>query len=148
MARDRFDYEEARRDLIDNGCDPDYLSYNNKAARDKYIRSCGLDPRSYGSDYEPDAGRAERKTGFWDRLFSADIEEETSRSSWDGVFSNDISEETSGSSWDAGIDESDPFDTDIDLFDSDIDPLDSDIDSFDSGIDIFGSGFGDYGDGF
>ena len=48
-ANDKFDYEEARRDIWDAGCDPDYLSeYSSKEERDKFIRGCGLNPRSYG----------------------------------------------------------------------------------------------------
>ena len=50
---DKFDYEEARLDIIDSGCDPDYLDERNPAKRDKYMRDCGLDPKWYGSTYEP-----------------------------------------------------------------------------------------------
>ena len=49
---DGFDYEEARRDIIENGCDPDYLDEYDPVKRDKYMRKVGLDPRDYGSRLE------------------------------------------------------------------------------------------------
>lgn len=43
-----FDYENAERDIFDAGGDPDYLSHYNEAARDRYLKGMGLNPRSYG----------------------------------------------------------------------------------------------------
>ena len=47
--QDHFDYEEARRDMRDNGLDPDYLSeYSSPEKRDDYLKKNGLDPKNYG----------------------------------------------------------------------------------------------------
>ena len=75
---DRFDYEEARLDIIDNGCDPDYLDDRNPARRDKYLRDCGLNPRDYGSTYSEPEPPEERKRGFFDSFFSFDSPAEES----------------------------------------------------------------------
>ena len=56
---DRFDYEEAERDIFDNGGDPDYLSHYNPERRDKYIRDMGLDP----DNYKPYKDRSSRSSG-------------------------------------------------------------------------------------
>ena len=53
---DNFDYEEARRDILDNGGDPDYLSEYNPAKRDEYLRKMGLHPKDYGSRLEKPKG--------------------------------------------------------------------------------------------
>ena len=53
---DNFDYEEARRDILDNGGDPDYLSEYNPAKRDEYLRKMGLRPKDYGSKLEQSKG--------------------------------------------------------------------------------------------
>jgi len=61
MSYDDFDYENARRDILDSGADPDYLDEYNPARRDRYMREVGLDPRDYGS------GRERKKDSGWDR---------------------------------------------------------------------------------
>lgn len=43
-----FDYDNAERDILDAGGDPDYLRYNDPAKRDKYLQSLGMKPESYG----------------------------------------------------------------------------------------------------
>lgn len=43
-----FDYENAERDILDAGGDPDYLSYTNPTKRDNYLRKMGLRPEKYG----------------------------------------------------------------------------------------------------
>ena len=57
---DDFDYEDARLDIIENGCDPDYLDERDPAKRDEYMRKVGLNPREYGSKY------GENKSKDWD----------------------------------------------------------------------------------
>lgn len=47
-----FDYENAKRDILDNGGDPDYLSETNEKDRDAYLRKMGLDPSEYGRTSE------------------------------------------------------------------------------------------------
>ncbi len=44
---DGFDYENAKQDILDNGGDPDYLSYHNASSRDSYMEKMGLDPDDY-----------------------------------------------------------------------------------------------------
>lgn len=69
MSYDDFDYEDARRDILDNGADPDYLDEYDPARRDRYLREVGLDPGDYGS------GRGRKKDGGRDPLdggFSSD----------------------------------------------------------------------------
>lgn len=46
---DNFDYENAKRDILDAGGDPDYLSHYDREARDRYLRNTGLNPKDYGS---------------------------------------------------------------------------------------------------
>ena len=54
---DRFDYEEARRDIRDNGGDPDYLSeYDSPEKRDAFLRSSGLDPDNYRDHFGRSSG--------------------------------------------------------------------------------------------
>lgn len=93
-SNDKFDYEEARRDLWDNGCDPDYLSeYDSPEERDRFLRDCGLDPAFYGSTYEPETRGRERESGF--SLF-ADFgnfsmpEEDDGESEWADSFADDL----------------------------------------------------------
>ena len=43
-----FDYENAERDSLDNGGDPDALSYTDPRKRDEYLRRMGLRPEDYG----------------------------------------------------------------------------------------------------
>jgi len=43
-----FDYEEAELDILENGGDPDFLSYSDPIKRDNYLRKMGLNPESYG----------------------------------------------------------------------------------------------------
>ena len=43
-----FDYEDARRDLEDNGIDPDLLDEYNEERRDRFLRKNGLHPEDYG----------------------------------------------------------------------------------------------------
>ena len=45
----RFDYENAKRDILDNGGDPDYLDMSHADKRDKYLRNMGLNPEDYVS---------------------------------------------------------------------------------------------------
>ena len=56
-----FDYENAELDILDAGGDPDYLNYNDREKRDKYLKSVGLDPKSYGST----VGKDSKKKGGW-----------------------------------------------------------------------------------
>ncbi len=49
---DRFDYENAKRDILDAGGDPDYLSYRDPEKRDKLMRQMGLNPKKYGSKWD------------------------------------------------------------------------------------------------
>lgn len=42
-----FDYENAELDILENGGDPDNLSYYDPAKRDRYLREMGLDPENY-----------------------------------------------------------------------------------------------------
>ena len=42
---DGFDYENAKRDIFDNGGDPDYLDEWDSGKRDKFLRDMGLDPK-------------------------------------------------------------------------------------------------------
>lgn len=43
-----FDYEEAELDILENGGDPDYLSYSDPIKRNNYLRRMGLNPINYG----------------------------------------------------------------------------------------------------
>ena len=45
---DGFDYENAKRDIFDNGGDPDYLDEWDPKKRDKFLRDMGLNPGDYG----------------------------------------------------------------------------------------------------
>ena len=76
---DDFDYEEARRDIIENGCDPDYLDEYDPARRDRYLRDVGLDPRDYGSRRES----PKKKDWDWGPLGSSS---DNGASSDDGCF--------------------------------------------------------------
>lgn len=49
---DRFDYENAKRDIFDAGGDPDYLSHRDPAKRDQFMKEMGMDPKKYGSRWE------------------------------------------------------------------------------------------------
>lgn len=42
-----FDYENAKMDVMENGGDPDYVSYYNEKSRDNYLLSLGLNPNDY-----------------------------------------------------------------------------------------------------
>ena len=39
-----FDYENARRDIVDSGADSDYLDTLNPEKRDAYLRKLGMKP--------------------------------------------------------------------------------------------------------
>ena len=74
---DRFDYEEARLDILENGGDPDYLSeYMSPEKRDAFLRSSGLDPDNYREHSNRSSGGSSRSSsssssspGFFDTLF-------------------------------------------------------------------------------
>lgn len=54
-----FDYENAERDILDAGGDPDYLSYTNPTERDNYLRKMGLRPEEYGGGMRDPKVRAQ-----------------------------------------------------------------------------------------
>lgn len=53
-SHDSFDYENAGRDIFDAGGDPDYLTSRDPEKRDKFMRKMGMDPKKYGSRWEPE----------------------------------------------------------------------------------------------
>ncbi len=56
---DGFDYENAKRDIFDNGGDPDYLDEWDSGKRDKFLRDMGLDPKDYGGGQKKSGGSDE-----------------------------------------------------------------------------------------
>ena len=66
---DRFDYEEAERDIFDNGGDPDYLSHYDPERRDRFLRDMGLNP----DNYKPYRDRSSRSSGASRSSGSSDI---------------------------------------------------------------------------
>ena len=60
---DRFDYENAKRDIWDVGGDPDGLSHRDPEKRDKYMRQLGMDPRKYGSRWDEYKAEQQRSVG-------------------------------------------------------------------------------------
>ena len=69
-----FDYENAKRDILDNGGDPDFLDYHHADKRDSYLKGLGLNPRNYsgGSGSSKNSGStfSSSSSGFFDALFS------------------------------------------------------------------------------
>ena len=74
---DNFDYEEAKRDIRENGGDPDFLSEYNPEKRDEYLRKMGLHPKDYGSRLE----QPQKKTDWDWELRSSSKEESTTDNS-------------------------------------------------------------------
>ena len=56
---DGFDYENAKRDIFDNGGDPDYLDEWDPKKRDKFLRDMGLNPGDYGGQKKKSSGSDE-----------------------------------------------------------------------------------------
>ena len=56
---DGFDYENAKRDIFDNGGDPDYLDERDPKKRDKFLRDMGLNPKDYGGQKRRPGGSGE-----------------------------------------------------------------------------------------
>ena len=76
---DDFDYENAKRDIWENGGDPDYLTHRDPAERDAFLKDMGLNPKDYGSKWK-DSGSSGNGSNFWDELddFAYDLDDATS----------------------------------------------------------------------
>ena len=67
-----FDYENAKRDILDNGGDPDYLDRNHAEKRDRYLKNMGLNPKDYGAS---STSSVNRESGLFDGIFDGQKDE-------------------------------------------------------------------------
>ncbi|MBR5409111.1 MAG: hypothetical protein IK104_00420 [Clostridia bacterium] len=84
-----FDYENAKRDILDNGGDPDFLDYNHADKRDSYLKGMGLNP----GDYSSRSGAAKNSGSSFSSSFSGSSSSSSS-SILDSLFSASPSDDS------------------------------------------------------